>query len=134
MASDDKSLGADVKRHSPLPSDAQESCLFFGDRHTTSSETASKLGLVFVAPKESKNARTDPAQEGAITLSSIPNPQLDELWKKAESVMAARKSSVREVMEEFGIADVPPVTDELEEQLWQVVEGELTLQEAADLV
>ena len=57
-----------------------------------------------------------------------------ELWDKLELVMAARQFHVQKVMEEFGVADVPPNSDELEEQVWKVVQGEITMQEATDLV
>ena len=57
-----------------------------------------------------------------------------DLWQKVESIMAARQSQVQQALEEFGISDVQPSSDQLEEQVWKVVQGELTQQEAADLV
>ena len=57
------------------------------------------------------------------------------LWQEVEGIMAAKRCQVQQVLEEFGISDVQPSsTQQLEEQVWRVVQGELTLQEAADLV
>ena len=57
------------------------------------------------------------------------------LWQEVEGIMAAKRCQVQQVLEEFGISDVQPSsTQQLEEQVWRVVQGEITLQEAADLV
>lgn len=131
MTSDDQSFTATV-RERRLPLLGEES---LDDRQTASSQETSETGLVFVRRTESEGAAPPkPSQQGRVTLSSPPNPRLEELWQKAEGVMAAQKSRVREVMEEFGVGEVAPVSQQLEQELWQVVQGELTLQEAADLV
>jgi hypothetical protein len=57
------------------------------------------------------------------------------LWARLESVMLSKQSHVQQILEEFGIAaDVLPDSDLLEEQMWRVVQGEITLPEATDLV
>lgn len=57
------------------------------------------------------------------------------LWERLEHVMAAKQSHVQQVLEEFGIvSDVPPDSDPLEEQMWQIVQGEISMQDVSDLV
>ncbi|KAL8570876.1 hypothetical protein ACOMHN_023549 [Nucella lapillus] len=140
MASNDQSLAAsDPERRLPLRAKtAEDEELELASSCTASSEAGGETGLVFVRRSESEGAEPPTPHRstgaGRVTLSSPPNPRLEGLWKGAEGVMGARRSRVREVMEEFGVADVAPASDQLEEELWRVVEGESTLQEAADLV
>ena len=71
---------------------------------------------------------------GVVRLEPASSERERQLWRDLEGVMAARQSQVLQVLEEFGVGDVPPSTDPLEEQVWRVVQGELTMQEAAELV
>lgn len=57
-----------------------------------------------------------------------------DLWEQAEKIMLAKHPQVIKVLEDFGIANVKPATDVMEEQLWQVVLREITFHEASDLV
>lgn len=69
-----------------------------------------------------------------VTDGAATRPAEEQLWQKLENTMTAKQVHVLQVLEDFGIADVEPESDALEEQIWKVVQGELTFQEAVDLV
>lgn len=60
--------------------------------------------------------------------------QEEDLWRQVENIMSNKQEQVLCVLEDFGIADIEPSSDALEEQIWRVVQGETSLQEVMDLV
>ncbi|KAK7486635.1 hypothetical protein BaRGS_00022160 [Batillaria attramentaria] len=84
--------------------------------------------------RKTKAKISDKSRKLNLTDSSTMTSAEQELWQKLEGTMSAKQTQVLHVLEEFGIADVEPQSDALEEQIWRVVQGEITFQEAVDLV
>lgn len=84
--------------------------------------------------KGKKRSKAEISPKIHLTDNATLTPAELELWENLERTMSAKQTQVLQVLEDFGIADVEPQSDELEEQIWRVVQGEITFQEAVDLV
>ena len=56
----------------------------------------------------------------------------EDPWLALETLMSSRRNPVLVTMEGFGVMDLPPGADKVEERMWMVVLGEITANQIAD--